>query len=71
MIMRLKEKMSKELLNQVAVVTGGASGMGAATVREFVQAGAKVTLLDINEEGAKEIKITIPRKRWKGQETGE
>lgn len=53
--MRLKEKMSNELLDQVAVITGGASGMGAATVREFVQAGAKVTLLDVNEEGAKEI----------------
>ena len=69
--MRLKEKMSNELLDQVAVVTGGASGMGAATVREFVQAGAKVTLLDINEEGAKEIsKETIKRSDYNLPEQG-
>ena len=47
--------MSNELLNQVAVITGGASGMGAATVREFVKAGAKVTFIDINEDGAQKI----------------
>ena len=53
--MRLKEKMSNELLDQVAVITGGASGMGAATVREFVQAGAKVTFIDINKDGAQKV----------------
>jgi len=47
--------MSKELLDQVAVITGGASGMGAATVREFVKAGAKVTFIDINEDGAQKV----------------
>ena len=53
--MRLKEKMSNELLDQVAVIPGGASGMGAATVREFVQAGAKVTFIDINKDGAEKV----------------
>jgi len=33
-----------------AVVTGGASGLGAATARAFAKAGAKVTLLDLNDE---------------------
>ncbi|MFL3016082.1 MAG: SDR family NAD(P)-dependent oxidoreductase [Acidimicrobiales bacterium] len=47
--------MSNELLGQVAVVTGGASGMGAATVREFVKAGAKVTFIDINKDGAQKV----------------
>ena len=47
--------MSNELLGRIAVITGGASGMGAATVREFVNAGAKVTLLDIDRNGAEEI----------------
>lgn len=35
---------------KVAVVTGGASGMGAATVRRFVAEGADVLATDINVE---------------------
>ena len=38
------------LKNKVAIVTGGASGMGASHVRLFVKEGAKVVLTDINEE---------------------
>ena len=34
---------------KVAIVTGGASGIGAATVREFAKEGASVTIFDINE----------------------
>ena len=37
-------------LNQVrAVITGGASGLGNAVAQRLVAAGAKVTLLDVNE----------------------
>lgn len=44
--MRLKDK--------VAIVTGAASGIGRATSLKFVEEGAKVVAVDINEEGLKE-----------------
>jgi NAD(P)-dependent dehydrogenase (short-subunit alcohol dehydrogenase family) len=37
-----------DINGQIAVITGGASGLGAATAQAFVNAGAKVALLDIN-----------------------
>ena len=40
---------------QVALVTGGASGLGAETARELARRGAKVTVLDRNGEGAKAV----------------
>ena len=42
-----------ELKDSIALVTGGASGLGQATVEEFVSKGSKVVILDINEENAK------------------
>src|SRR5713101_391098 len=42
------------LKNAVALVTGGGSGLGEATVREFVSAGAKIAILDLpSSPGAK------------------
>ncbi|MFH1350858.1 MAG: 3-hydroxyacyl-CoA dehydrogenase [Pseudomonadota bacterium] len=41
--------------NCVAVVTGGASGLGEATVRYLKQKGAKVTILDLTEEAGEKI----------------
>jgi len=43
------------LQNKVAVVTGAASGFGAGIATRFAAEGAKVALLDINEEGAKKV----------------
>ena len=40
------------LENKVALVTGGASGFGAAIARRFVDEGAKVVIVDLNGEGA-------------------
>ena len=36
-----------------AIVTGGASGLGAETATALAQAGAKVALLDVNVDGAR------------------
>lgn len=38
-----------QIKGTIAVVTGGASGMGAATARFLAEKGAKVALLDVNE----------------------
>lgn len=40
---------------QAAIVTGGGSGLGAGTARMLAAAGAKVAVLDINEENAKAV----------------
>lgn len=39
-----------EIKGHTAIVTGGASGLGAATARALAAAGAKVGVLDMNEE---------------------
>ena len=39
-----------ELANKTAFITGGASGLGLATARNFVAAGANVFLYDLNAE---------------------
>lgn len=38
-----------DLKNYVAVITGGASGIGEATVRLFVERGAQVVIADLDE----------------------
>lgn len=44
---------------QVALITGGASGLGAATAEVLAAAGARVALLDVNEKAAKEHATTL------------
>ncbi|MGX1163670.1 NAD(P)-dependent dehydrogenase (short-subunit alcohol dehydrogenase family) [Arthrobacter sp. SLBN-100] len=43
------------LKNKVAIVTGGASGIGAATARRLTEEGALVAVADINVNGAREV----------------
>ena len=40
--------MADELAGKVAIVTGGSSGLGRATVERFVEAGARVVIADID-----------------------
>ena len=48
-----RQRINVDLLNQKIIVTGAARGMGAATVRAYVKAGATVYAMDIaNDAGA-------------------
>ena len=48
-----------EVKGHAAIVTGGASGLGAATARTLAASGAKVAILDVNADAAAEVAIDI------------
>jgi NAD(P)-dependent dehydrogenase (short-subunit alcohol dehydrogenase family) len=55
-----------ELVGKVAIVTGGASGLGRRTVERFVAAGAKVVIADVNEASGAAFAATLgPTARFK------
>ena len=43
-----------EIRNKTAFITGGASGLGLATAKNFVAAGGNVMLFDLNAEALQE-----------------
>jgi NAD(P)-dependent dehydrogenase (short-subunit alcohol dehydrogenase family) len=45
--------------DRVAIVTGGASGIGAATVREFAREGVAVAIFDINVAWGEELVASL------------
>ena len=52
---KLGKSNEKSLARQVAVITGGGSGIGAATARAMAKEGAEVAILDRDEEAAKAV----------------
>ena len=49
-----------DLTGKVALITGGASGIGAATARRLSEAGASVIVADLNEQAAKTLADELP-----------
>ena len=52
-----------KLKDKVAVVTGGGSGIGAASAIAMAAEGARVLVVDLNETGAKTTVAVIERER--------
>ena len=53
-----------DLSGRIALVTGGASGIGAACARDLAARGAVVTVADIDDVGAKSMAQEIGGKAW-------
>jgi NAD(P)-dependent dehydrogenase (short-subunit alcohol dehydrogenase family) len=55
-------RMNATLQDQVAWITGAASGMGAATARLFAERGAKVALIDVQTELGEQLAAELSHK---------
>src|SRR5689334_18737696 len=54
----------RDLTGRTALVTGGASGIGAACARELASRGATVTIADVDEVAAKELAFELHGETW-------
>ncbi len=55
---------TRELAGRSALITGAASGIGAACARAFAARGAEVTIADIDDVGAKRLARELGGKAW-------
>ena len=56
--------MTRSLAGKVAVVTGGASGLGRGIVYRFLDAGAEVVIADVNDDDGREMAEECGTNAW-------
>lgn len=60
----------RELARRIAIVTGGAGGIGGAIAERLAEEGAHVVVADLDEKGAKELADKIVSKQGEGRAIG-
>ena len=51
------------LANKVAIISGAASGMGAATARIFARKGARLVIADVLEHEGRQVAMPLAPRR--------
>ena len=52
------------LEGKIALITGGASGIGECVVRKFTEAGAQALIVDLDEERARRVASEVPSAKF-------
>ena len=58
--MQRNHKLGADFTNRIAIISGGANGIGLATAQRFVAGGARVVLWDIDDEALAKARARFP-----------
>lgn len=60
LLVNLLKVLKMHIENKVALVTGGASGLGLVTSQHLAQSGARVVIMDLNREAGETLAASLP-----------